>query len=106
MNRLMNSAMMPKTGSYRCMAIHKETFADLLKNYPFESYIGYQDTADHIKSVSGVDIPLNRSQTTLEDGDCMIVCKLKYRVASPSDKGRFTPSDSDYEYFLIEYEEA
>ena len=105
MLKLMNSAMMPVPGVYRIQKISPEQAREIVKKHHniFESYVGYQDTAAYMSQVLGVDVPVNRAETVLADEDEILVCKLKYRVAKPSDKGKFTPSDEDYEWFWVKY---
>ncbi len=105
MIRLMNSSMMPVSGKYIAQEIDVNEFARIIqKNInKIVSYIGYQDTIEHIANVSGILFPLSRQQTILKDGDTMLICKLRYRLANPSDKGKFIPDESDWEYFKVEY---
>lgn len=103
MNRLMNSAMMPSPGVYHLRQVDRDAFVDLLRGESFESYIGYPETAKFLERISGVIVPLSRAQTTLADGDKMLIVRLKYRVQSPSDKGKFVPSDDDFEFFVAVY---
>jgi len=69
-----------------------------------QSYVGYAETAQHIEKISGVPIPVNRASTQLPDQALIAVCKLKYRVADPSTKGKIQPGDEDYEYFVATYD--
>jgi hypothetical protein len=105
MLKLMNSAMMPVPGVYRVQKISPEQAREILKkhNNTFESYIGYEDTARFMSQILGVDVPVNRAETVLTDGDEILVCKLRYRLKNPADKGNFTPSDDDYEWFWVKY---
>lgn len=101
--KLLNSAMMPGAGRYHMVELSKEEFVRQLQAGPFESFIGYPDTAAFLERISGVSVPVNRGQTALEDGDVMLIVRLKYRVTSPGDKGKFTPTDEDYEFYRAEY---
>lgn len=104
MLKLMNSAMMPNVGTYKLKSITKDAFIAVLQSTTeIESSIGYQATADFISKISGVNIPVNRNQTIVENGDTLLICKLKYRVQNPSDKGVFVPTDDDYEFFICYY---
>jgi len=103
MIKLMNSAMMPVCGIYTLRQMSRNAFVTYLRDNEFESYIGYPDTARLIEEISGVAIPVSRAQTTLEDGDVMLIAKLKYRVNNPHQKGRFTPSMDDFEFFHAMY---
>lgn len=107
MLKLMNSAMMPVPGTYIAKRITPDEAKSILQKHErFESYIGYPDTAKYMARILGVDVPVNRLQTTLEDGDEVLVCRLKYRVQNPNAKGSFTPSDDDYEWWYVQYKGA
>lgn len=103
MIRLLNSAMMPAEGIYEMSRLTEDEFVNALRAGMFISYIGYPETAKHIADISGVEVPLNRGATYIDDGDTLLICKLKYRVQNPGDKGKFTPGRDDYEYFIVEY---
>jgi hypothetical protein len=103
MHKLLNSAMMPVEGFYQLQRVTSEKFAEWLRAEPFESYIGYPDTARLIEQIAGVKVPLSREQTTLADGDVLLICRLKYRVQIAADKGNFTPKREDFEFFVCHY---
>ena len=105
---LLNSAMMPDEGLYILRRVSREFFGELVadahRRGELRSYIGYAETAQHIEKISGVPIPVNRASTQLPDQALIAVCKLKYRVADPSTKGKIQPGDEDYEYFVATYD--
>lgn len=104
MLKLMNTAMMPISGEYILTKITQNDFVFYLKNARiFESYIGYDTTAEFINRISGVTVTLNREQTTLKNGDEMLICKLKYRLPDPNQKGKYIPTNEDYEFFFCKY---
>jgi len=106
MIKLMNSAMMPQPGTYRlrrithtefCRALQEATEKNML-----ESYIGYQQNIDLIYQWTGVHVPLSRAETSLEDGDSLLIMKLRYRLNDPSRKG--APVDkTSFEFFEADY---
>jgi hypothetical protein len=104
---LMNSAIMPKEGNYSCRRITKKEFIDMIKFYhdrsQLISYIGYQNCVDLIKKWTGIEVPINRNKTTINNGDIMIVMRLKYRIDDPKTKSSHHPKDDDYEFFYIGY---
>ena len=102
--KLLNSAMMPQAGTYEMKEISFEEFKKIIsdKSIEIDSYIGYPQNIQLIKNWTGREIELNRSQTKLEDGDEMLVMKLKYRVVNPSEKGKEVNED-DFEFFRIKY---
>ncbi|MEM4202622.1 MAG: DUF1874 domain-containing protein [Candidatus Methanomethylicaceae archaeon] len=108
---LMNSAMMPSPNFvYQPRLLSQEEFVQLLqeaqRSGQLESYIGYETTASHIAKISGVSVSVNRAETQVQEGDVMLVCKLRYRLPSPSQKAnpqaQAAISDEDFEYWLIE----
>jgi hypothetical protein len=68
-----------------------------------QSYIGYPDTARHIQEITGLPIEVNRAEVTLDKSATLFIVKLKYRVADPTQKGQFAPSESDYVYYVAQY---
>jgi hypothetical protein len=105
MLKLMNSAMMPVPGTYVARKITVDEARAIVQKFhgKFESYIGYPDTAKYMSEVLGVDVPVNRSETSLADRDEILVCKLRYRVKDPGAKGTFTPNADDYEWWHVIY---
>ena len=106
MIRLMNSAMMPAEGSYILGRISTHEFADRVQLAAavgtLRSYIGYQQTAEQVRALTGVEIPVSREQTMLEDGDEMLIVKLAYRVQDPALKGQGVSADA-FEFFHAVY---
>ena len=105
MIRLLNSAMMPAEGVYRLQRITRAEFSFWMRQAArtgFTSTVGYQETAHHIEAVSGVKVPVSRDPTVLEDGDVLLICKLKYRATEPGRKGAPVGSEA-FEYFQCEY---
>lgn len=105
MIRLLNSAVMPVQGDYRLVRVSEPEFATEVRRAHQDgelvSYIGYPQTAEHIRRLSGVTVAVSREQTTLEDGDTLLICKLAYRVVDPATKGQ--PQPEDFEYFVCQY---
>jgi hypothetical protein len=102
MIRLMNSAMMPAEGTYTLRRLEPIIWACRLRaadeQGQLRSYIGYQQTADYIRDLSGIEIPVSREQTTLVDGDELLIVKLAYRVADPALKGQGVDAQS-FEFY-------
>ena len=100
--------MMPSEGLYILRRVSREFFAELIadahRRGELLSYIGYPENAQCVERISGVPIPVNRAFTQLPDQALIAVCKLKYRVADPSTKGKIQPGDEDYEYFVATYD--
>lgn len=105
---LMNSAMMPTDGYYFVKQLHKEEFVKLWKSFEggFVSSIGYEDNAIYLTDLLGECIPMNRQETSLEEGDILFILKLKYRLRNPRIKGKFTPRESDYMFQVGKYSKS
>lgn len=104
-HRLMNSAMMPRPGRYDYRTLSPQEFGRLVQDAhkagSLISYIGYEQTARLIERLAGVPIPISREQTPVEDGDILLIAKLRYRVADPRSKG--DPVVEDFEFGAASY---
>ena len=103
---LMNSAMMPSTGKYDCKYIDETKWVSAYKKLngktnSFSSAIGYQQTADHLSQILGVDVPMNRVNMDIKSGDILFVCRLAQRVEDPTTKGQDT--STPYVYAIITF---
>lgn len=109
MIRLMNSAMMPFPGIYNLKKIDRFEFISILqtayKNNNFKSYIGYPANINFLQKITGIPIELNRGITDIENGDELLICKLKYRIADTKLKQHnlLQPIDDDYEFYHSTY---
>lgn len=99
MNKLINSAMMPSLDhTYICRSCTAEEFAKILRSEPFESFIGYPETARILEEFAGVSIKLNRVQTIVKYGDTLLIMRLKYRLQDPAQKGNTIHKLEDFEF--------
>ncbi|MEM4721739.1 MAG: DUF1874 domain-containing protein [Candidatus Methanomethylicaceae archaeon] len=107
MIKLMNSAMMPCEGKYTLRRITKDEFCSILTNAyskgMLESYVGYQDNINLIAKWTGIIIPFSRENTTVADGDTLLIMKLNKRMGDPSMKGKIQFGEQDFEFFKAEY---
>ena len=89
---LLNSSIMPISGIYEIRKINKDQFIRLIqfanKYSILDSYIGYDQTVNYIEGISGVRVPINRTQAIPNVGDYFLVIKLTKRVNNPIDKGQ------------------
>lgn len=55
--------------------------------------------------IAGVHVPVSRAETTLTDGDTVLVCRLNFRLVDPKRKAdrNYVPQRNDYEYCAVEY---
>ncbi len=106
---LMNSAVIPQNenGLFQHNTISREMYCKLLKlalaeNVEIESYIGYQETASHIREITGYNHVISRDIVLrLKPQTPILVCRLQYRVQNPKDKALHTPSKDDWSYSLM-----
>jgi hypothetical protein len=105
MVKLMNSAMMPEEGIYFLKKISKEMFVfavkEAAKKNELESYIGYPQNITFLRQWAGLNIPLNRKETSIKHNDTLLIMRLKYRPESGA-KGNFV-KESDFEFFQAQY---
>ncbi len=101
---LLNSAMMPKPGTYTMHAISSEEFfrlfIDAMMGDGLINCIGYAQNLEMIAEETGIRLKTSREQTHIEDGDAMLIMRLKYRVEGI--KGR-SVNPADFEFFRAEY---
>lgn len=106
MLRLMNSAMMPCDGNYSKKTITPQEARQIFRKNRdnYKSYIGYPQTAQILSTMFGEQIEVSREETVLEDGDVLLVSRLKYRV-NPAEKAGNTHGQKleDYEFSEITY---
>ena len=103
--RLLNAAVMPREGKYSLIRLDPDDFAYLVRRLRPVSYIGYRNCQDMIESLCDVPIELCRESTPVEDGDTLLICRLKYRVGNPAVKGFVQATVDDYEFFFCVYRE-
>jgi len=101
MKILVNAAMVPNEGTFTYRHVSADVAGTWLMAYgpTAISYVGYPQTAEHIKSLSGLRVALNRAKCAMNEGDEALVVKLAYRVTDPTTKGQ--PQPEDWEYGLL-----
>ena len=108
MFHLMNSAMMPAAdGHYTSRAINLSEFVLLALEAhtrgELTSTIGYPETADILSNLCGFEIPVNRDEAVIRDGDTLLIAKLKHRSIDPRSKGNVEPKVSDFQFRVVSY---
>ena len=101
MRYVLNSAVITGPGVYGYRLISKEDAAAWVQAEEFASRVGYPNTAQHIKDISGIRPPLSREATAMQPGDEALVVRLKYRMTNPGDKATFAPGAEDWEYGIL-----
>lgn len=101
---LLNSAMMPKPGTYTMHAISSEEFfrlfIDAMMGDGLINCIGYAQNLEMIAEETGIRLKTSREQTHIEDGDSLLIMRLKYRTDGIKG-GRVAPDD--FEFFTCTY---
>ena len=82
---LLNSAVMTSFGTYIYQPLSLAGFRELLPQAV--SYIGYPETAEAIRILTGVSVSLNRGTIKMAVGDKGIIFRLGSRVTDPTKKG-------------------
>lgn len=112
MIHFVNAAMIPNYGRYEYYPLSRSEFREYAMKitacHPWKSSIGYQTTAKILSEILGFNMPMNREKTSVQKGDTMLVCKLKYRVQNPHEKADNTHGQNieDYEFGRIQVLEA
>ena len=101
MRLLFNAAVIPSPGKYEYSEISRDQAVEWLKRGYDKSFIGYPDTAAFIERISGTRPEISRERFDMQPGDEALIVKLKYRMQDPTQKGKFVPSDEDYEFGLL-----
>lgn len=77
---LLNTTILTNTGLFRLSDISLEEVKSLISsNNGFTSGIGHQSTANIISSLIGADVPMNRINVYMEQGDKALCFKLDKR---------------------------
>ena len=104
---LLNSAMMPAAdGMYRSYKMTQEAFIDHAREANAQgnlvSYIGYKSTAEMLSKLLGFTVRENREETIIDDGDTLLVARIKYRLGQHP-KPDAQPSLDDLEFRIVYY---
>lgn len=87
---ILNSAVITTEGIYTYKLITLEEAREwILKNKPV-STIGYPQTAEVLSKITGIEIPVNRTQIKMETGDEALVFRLTVRLIDVSLKGNLS----------------
>lgn len=78
---LLNSPVLPNTGSYRLDGPLPEEEACWLAGQDLVSAVGHASTAAWLSRVLGIDVPVNRTGIHMQPGDRALVFRLHGRRA-------------------------
>lgn len=83
MRYLLNSAVITAPGTYRYRLITVDEAKQWVSEGEFISTIGYPETAEALRRITGVDIPVNRTAVKMEPGDEALVFRLAFKPGDP-----------------------
>lgn len=105
MIHVMNAAMMPLEGCYNLTGITEGGFLRAIetayKDGNLTSWFDYQQNADFLKKKSGIRLPLTSKETRIQDGDKLLIMRLKHRVDGLP-KGA-SINENAFEFFWCEF---
>ena len=67
----------------------------------FQSAIGHQSTADFIKALIGIDVPVNRVSLSLKDEDMMVVLQLQGKLPEGKVLSEEEIKQIPYRWYLV-----
>ncbi|MFP3256981.1 MAG: DUF1874 domain-containing protein [Candidatus Nanopusillus acidilobi] len=67
----------------------------------FQSAVGHQATADFIKALIGIDVPVNRVSLSLKDEDMMVVLQLQGRLPEGKILSEEEMKQIPYKWYLV-----
>ncbi|NOY58945.1 MAG: DUF1874 domain-containing protein [Calditrichaeota bacterium] len=84
---ILNSAVITTPGNYIYLHININEARRWLKENPWESTLGYEETAKALEMLVGIKIPVNRKLIKMKPGDEALVFRLTRRLDDPAIKG-------------------
>jgi len=91
MRYILNSAVITTPGRYSYCLIGVEEAKEWLMSGPFESTLGYQETAIALSALTGMPVRVNRKMVQMRTGDEALVFRLTCRLDDPRLKGQLSP---------------
>lgn len=97
-------SMLPpeQINSIRVSRLTDEEAKKRLRSMPWASAVGHEATARIISELTGVPVPVNRIQVTVQKGDSVLVFQLLQRLP----EGRVLPAEEmrtlPHAWFLVE----
>jgi hypothetical protein len=94
---ILNSAVITGAGTYTYRLITPEDARTWLADGPYTSTIGYEETQEALRVLTGVNVHINRVGVMMEPGDEALVIRLAPsmggRRIDPRLKGKLTPDE-------------
>ena len=88
---ILNSAVITAPGTYTYTLISLDEMRAWLDRGPYQSTIGYKETAQALAELSGRPIPVDRRMIKMAAGDEALVFRLTCRLDDPRLKGQMGP---------------
>ena len=104
---ILNSAVITKPGKYHYYLISPDEAQKWVNAGPYESTIGYQETAIALSLITARPIRCNRKLIHMNPGDEALIFRLTCRMSDPDLKGKLTPEFvlNDCEIGILKREE-
>lgn len=83
---ILNSSVITTPGAYTYRLISVDEAKAWLSLNGWKSTIGYPETADALKQLTGIEIPVDRIQIQMQGGDEALVFRLTKRLTVPESK--------------------
>jgi hypothetical protein len=83
---ILNSAVLTSPGRYSYRLVGVEEARSWAKRGEFISAVGYQETAEALSTLLGVEVPAQRVEIQMQPGDEALVFRLRVRP-EPGKKG-------------------
>jgi len=94
-------SMLPQGGFINIVEVQDKHVKSILQD-GFTSAVGHQSTADFIKLITGIDVPVNRVAITLKPDDKVIVLQLQGRIPEGKVLTHEEISQIPYKWFVVE----
>lgn len=88
------------TAAIGVVAISDNQAKSLLRD-GFQSAIGHQSTADFIKALIGLEVPVNRASVSLKDGDMLVVLQFQGRLPEGKILSEEEIKQIPYKWYLV-----
>lgn len=85
---ILNSAVITTPGTYTYRLVSVDEAKEWLMREPFESTLGYQETAVCLSAITGIPVKVDRKMVKMQVGDEALVFRLTCRLDDPHLKGQ------------------
>ena len=99
---LLNTPILTDYGGYVFKKIVASEAKAFLSNDGFTSAVGHQGTADLLRKILGIPVPMNRVAIKMAMGDVAIVFRLRNRLPEGAVLSEQELAKLDYEFGMLE----